>query len=168
MAAVEQDVLAAAGPDEVGCLDQRAVVVGAVQDLDGRPDLGDPVTCDLLEHEGGRPDGGHRVIARPAVANRVAVDFVDYPPRSVRRVLESGRVDRPAQAVVTVPRLAARGPRPENVARRRHAQAVSGRVVELGRVVHYVGSVVHLADVGGPDVLSVCPCAGVREEVLVQ
>lgn len=83
VAAVEEDVVAVRGADDVGGLDQRAVLRGAVEDLDGAPDGGGPVAdAHLLQLDGRGVDGGDPVVAVPAVADAVAI-----PVGDVRSVL---------------------------------------------------------------------------------
>lgn len=74
VAAVEEDVVAVRGADDVGGLDQRAVVVAAVQDLHWAPDGSGPVVgVHLLQHDGRSVDGSDPVVAVSTIANAVAV-----------------------------------------------------------------------------------------------
>ena len=78
---------------EVRRLDERAVAVVAIEDLDRIADGRDSIGAHLLKHDGSRLDWGLHVVAEAAVAGFVAVDFVDGPLLVHVWVLEAGHVD---------------------------------------------------------------------------
>lgn len=95
VAAEEDDVLAGGGAHEGRGLDEGPVGVVAVEEFGWVADGGEAVVCDFLKHDWG---GGYRcdcVAAGAAVADAVAVDFVDDVQGAVG-VFEAGRVDRAA------------------------------------------------------------------------
>ena len=93
---VEEEVDTLGGTVQRGGLDQRAIQHVAVEDLHRGPDRRDAVVRrDFLQHYRGRHDRCYRVAAAAAVAERVAVDFVQDVVLVVRWVLEAFRVDRP-------------------------------------------------------------------------
>lgn len=86
--------------NEGGGLDQGAIGGGAVEQLFGAGDERVAVGGgDLLDHDGGGLDGRDGVAAGAAVAEGVAVDFVEEVLLAVG-VLEAGGVDDAAVAVV--------------------------------------------------------------------
>ena len=85
--------------DQRGGFDERPVGDAAVEDLFGaRDEVVAVCGGDFLDHDGGGEDGGDGVAAGAAVADAVAVDFVDEVLAAVG-VLEAGWVDDAALAV---------------------------------------------------------------------
>ena len=82
--------------DQAGCFDQWAVRIVTVEDLDWVAGGCHAVGFEPLEHNGRRV-GVVAITARPATAERIAVDFVDDVEGAVG-VGEAGRINGTASA----------------------------------------------------------------------
>jgi hypothetical protein len=73
----EEEVVGAAGIGQGGRLNQRAIRIAAVDELNGVADLGHAIVrADLLEHDGRGHVRLDAVVAETAVSDRVAVHLV--------------------------------------------------------------------------------------------
>ena len=92
-AAAEEEHVLVAVLAQVWRLDQRAVAVVAVEDLDGFVEGRHAVRCQFLQHDGSRLDRGNHVRAETAVSGVVAVDFVDDVLLVSVWITEAGEID---------------------------------------------------------------------------
>lgn len=104
--------------------DQGPICVTAVEDLDRVADTA-PAVCwiELLQHDRRRVDRRYAVVAVPAVAHIVAVDFV-HDVKPSRRIQEAGRVDGASLIEVTLDSITNDGVWPLRGSRRRSAEAM--------------------------------------------
>lgn len=169
-AAVEQDVATVAHAQEAGRLDERAVVLGTVEDRRRAAQTRHAVGLHLLQHDGRRVNRRVDIAAGPAAAQAVPVDLVHHVALAGLAVPEPRGVDGAPRRHVGRERL----PRRRRVGAqdrvgRRRPDAVEPAIfaIELRAVVHDVRPVVDAVDSRRPGVFPRRPRRRRREQVVV-